>query len=163
MNTTALSQSTSGCQNSKVMALGLWPLMSSPVVITLSSTSTQKLHADYTHIKHKSNKTNKTAIAINTCEYINIYIYACMHCWDVVMREVLRRKQMIPSLQGSISACHPTLPDAVLLQTLQYFITCIWINVYTYMVYIWPFLPFPKVPKVTPNCCEKWRTQEEKK
>lgn len=49
--------------------------MSSPVVITLSSTSTQKLHAHYTHIKHKSNKTNKPAIAINTWEYI----YMCMH------------------------------------------------------------------------------------
>lgn len=149
-------QSTSGCQNSKVIALALWPLMSSPVVTALSSTSTQNIHADYTHIKHKSNKTNKPAIAINICEYI----YACVHWYDV-MRVRLRRRQMIPLLQRSISACHPTLPDVVLCK-LYSTLSRVQINVYTYGLYIVP-PGLPKSTKVTPNCCEKWRTQEEKK
>lgn len=36
-----------------------------------------------------------------------------MHGKDAVMREALRRKQIILLLQRTIAACQPTVPDAV--------------------------------------------------
>lgn len=89
-------------------------------------------------------------ITLKGYKYMWVCVYAQVH-WYSAMREVLRRKQRIPLLQGSIS---------VLLQTLYYFIMCIQIYVCTSGLCI--AFPWLQKHQGYTQCCENWKTQEEK-